>query len=220
MVGVEVNAVPIVGEPIAFGVGFLVLVFVAFSGLFGVYFLTFVHEGGHILSIKLLLRPLLGYWIYDSGGGLTTSLAPRWAFGNLLSAVAGYAAPSLLGLGGAALVAHGNPLAVLLISALTSLVAVIPARNGLAFLVPFVLVVGLTFVLLRGAPLLQAAVAVGIVWFLLISGVVDSFRLPSSDGDAAALAGKTLIPGFVWKLLWIVIGVVALVAGGRLLLVP
>ena len=220
MVGVEVNAVPIVGQPVAFGVGFLVLVFFAFSGLFGRYFMVFAHEGGHILAGKLILRRLLGFWLYDDGTGLTLIAGRRWALGNLFFVAVGYATPPLLGLAAAGLIAAGNPLAVLLIAALASLAAVIPARNGLAFLIPLVLVVGLTFVLLRGTAFLQAAIAVGIAWFLLISGGAAALDLRGRKGDSASLARKTLVPAAIWELLWAAVGLVALVAGGRLLLVP
>lgn len=101
-----------------------------------------------------------------------------------------------------------------------SLLALFPARNGLASLVPSLVVVGVGWALLRGTAMAQATVAAGVVWFLLISGAVDTFRLPSRGGDAANLAEKTLIPGFLWKLLWIAIGLAALVAGTRLLLTP
>lgn len=220
MVGVGVNDVPIVGEPLAYGTGFIALVVVAFSTVVGAYFHTYAHEGGHMLAAVVSLRPLTGYWIHDNTEGLTTIPRIRWAFTNLVFLVAGYLAPPLLGVAGAALIAAGNPLAVLLIAATLSLLALLPARNALAFTIPLVVLLGIGYALLRGSSTLQAAVAAGLVWFLLISGTVEAFRLPAGGGDAASLAGRTLVPGVLWKLLWIVVAVVALVVGGQLLLRP
>ncbi len=54
----------------------------------------------------------------------------------------------------------------------------------------------------RGSAVLQADVAVGLVWFLLIGGVVHTVELATQRGDAAILAGQTLVvPGIVWKAL-------------------
>ena len=51
MVGVDlaVNDVPIVGEPVAFGLGFFVLLFVLLTRRYSrTYFVTVAHEGGHV----------------------------------------------------------------------------------------------------------------------------------------------------------------------------
>lgn len=54
----------------------------------------------------------------------------------------------------------------------------------------------------RGSAVLQADVAVGLVWFLLIGGVVHTVELPTQRGHAAILSGQTLVvPGIVWKAL-------------------
>lgn len=62
--------------------------------------------------------------------------------------------------------------------------------------------------------------AVGVVWFLLIGGVVDTTTLPAGAGDARAMAGRTLIPGVIWKVAWVSAAVLALIVGGQLLLRP
>ena len=74
------------------------------------------------------------------------------------------------------------------------------SRNGLAFLIPALIALGLTWLLLAGSGPLQAAFAVGIAWFLLFGGLLDNLRnLSGRTGDGHALARTTLIPGFVWK---------------------
>jgi hypothetical protein len=217
---VGVNNVPIVGEPLAYGTGFFVLVFLGLSAFLAQYVLTYAHEGGHMLAALFTFRGLLGYWIYENTEGLTTSPGRRWAVSNLLILVAGYVAPPLLGLGGAALIAARNPYAVLLISAFFSLLALLPARNALAFTIPFLVLVGIVLALVKGSATTQATVAVSLVWLLLIGGVIDATQLPSSAGDARNLADRTLVPGVLWKIFWVGVAVLALIVGGQLLLRP
>lgn len=218
-VGLGVNDVPIVGEPVAYGAGFIALLIVGFSRIIGSYFHTFAHEGGHMLAAKATLRPLVGFTMDDNTEALTVSLGKGF-FSSLIFLVTGYLAPPLLGLAGAALIASSNTWAVLLVAIVLSVIALLPARNPLAFTIPLLIVLGVGAALLYGSPYVQALVAAAIVWFLLISGTVEAFRLPSSGGDAATLAGLTLIPGVLWKLFWIFVAVVSLILGGQLLLRP
>ena len=44
------NDVPIVGEPIAYGVGFIALLLVLLSRFIAKYPVTMAHEGGHMLA--------------------------------------------------------------------------------------------------------------------------------------------------------------------------
>jgi Peptidase M50B-like len=222
MVGVDlgVNNVAIVGEPVAFGTGFFVFLFLCFSAFIAQYFLTYAHEGGHLLALVATFRRILGYWIEDSANGLTTFEPRKWAVSNLVVGVAGYLAPPLLGLGGAALIASGNPFAVLLIGAVFSLLALFPARSPLAFAIPLLVLLGIGAALIWGSDTTQAAVAVSLVWFLLIGGIFDTFTLPAGGGDASIMAGKTLIPGLIWKIAWVFVAIVALIVGGQLLLRP
>ena len=212
--------IDVVGEPLAYGVGFIALLLVGFSRVTGQYFTTLAHEGGHAFTAALLFRQITGLKIFDNTGGVTTVLTRPYRLGNLLIAFAGYAFPSLLGLAGAALIANGQIVSVLLATIFLAVLALLVARNGLAVLIPLLVVLGVGYVFLQGSAQLQAATAVGIAWFLLIAGLVDAVTLPSDRGDAANLARKTLVPGFVWQLIWITIAVVALYVGGRLLLVP
>lgn len=220
VVGVGVNDVPIVGEPVAYGTGFFVFLFLTLSAFFAQYVLTYAHEGGHMLALVSTFRGIVGYWIEDDANGLTRFSPRKWAVSNLVVGVAGYLGPPLLGLGGALLIATGNPIAVLLIAAVFSLLALFPARNPLAFTVPLLILLGIGAALIRGSAATQAAVAVSLVWFLLIGGVVDTTTLPSGGGDARIMAGKTLIPGVIWKVFWVFVAIVALIVGGQLLLRP
>jgi hypothetical protein len=221
-VGLGVNDVPIVGEPVAYGIGFGVLLLVGFSQLTQRYFLTFAHEGGHVLATLFTFRKYDGFEIDDLSGGKTNLRPLRWRISTPIIFFFGYPAASLFGLGAAVLVALGNPFAVLLISALAGLLGVLAGANGLARLISGLVLVGSGWALLAASPELQAGIAVGITWFLLISGLADllDLRRLADTVDAKALASMTLVPRAVWALIWVFIGVVALIVGGQLLLRP
>lgn len=223
MVGVDlaVNDVPIVGQPLAFGVGFIALLLVLLSQLLARYPITLAHEGGHMLALAITLRGIKGWELEDNAdGGTDPGREGIWFF-TLFVVFIGYAAPPLLGLAAAGLIAAGNPWAVLLASIVLSLFTVALSRNGLAFLIPALIVFGLGWLLLKGSASLQAAFAVGIAWFLLFGGFLRNLRLlQAASSDGARLARMTLIPNFIWNLLWIFVAVVSLIVGGQLLLRP
>jgi hypothetical protein len=220
-VGLGVNDVPIVGEPVAFGTAFIALLLVLISRYLVGYPLTLAHEGGHMLNNLLLLRGNNGWTLDDNAEAATEwKNAGGWIRKNIGSFI-GYATPPLLGLAAAALIAVGNPWAVLLATIILCILAVGLSRNGLAFLVPALIVLGLAWLLLFGSGPLQAAFAVGIAWVLLFGGLLETVRnLSGKTGDGEALVGRTWIPHVVWNLVWFFIAVVALIVGGQLLLRP
>lgn len=219
-VGLGVNDVPIVGEPIAFGAGFVALLFVCFSTIIGQYFYNYAVTGGQLLALVGLARPIAGFGLYGelSWAGRLVVGGGGWAVLVLVS-IAGYVAPSLLGLAGAALIAAGNPWAVLLATIFLSILALLVARNALAFTIPLLVVLGLGAALFYGSGEQQAFAAAFVVWFLLLAGTVWAFRR-SAGGGSDTLAGKTLIPGVIWQLLFIFVALVSLIVGGQLLLRP
>lgn len=212
---------PIVGQPVAYGMALAMLALYVFAEYVGRYPLTLAHEGSHMLANVLTLRPIVDYELFDDRGGVTRSLGPRWGPSNLIVAFAGYAGPSLLGLGGVELIAAGNAWGVLILTLVLCVLALVPARKwGLAFLLPLVISLGVIWTLIYGSPDVRAAVTVGIVWYLLLGGAYRNLSVLTRKGDAAALQKSTLIiPGLVWKLIWIVIAFLCLLRGGRLLLV-
>ena len=66
---------------------------------------TIAHEGGHAVVAVLAGRGLTGIRLHADTSGLTVSTGARRGPGLVLTFLGGYPAPSLLGLGGALLVA-------------------------------------------------------------------------------------------------------------------
>jgi hypothetical protein len=217
-VSTAVSDYAVIGEPIAYAIGFLVLVLVAFVDDVGAL-ITVVHEGGHMLVAALTGRGHRGFILNDEGGGSTEIIDPGFGVGDYLVTFAGYATPPLFGLGGAYLILHDNAWAVLWVGILLLVLALLFARNALATVVTLLAVVGVGWVAWEGSPKLQAAVAVGLVWLLLLGGLRSTLYLSRAErSDPWWLARRTLIPTPVWQGIWVAIAVVSVWVGGRVLL--
>ena len=143
----------------------------------------------------------------------------------VLTLLAGYVAPSLLGLGGAALLAAGRITLLLWAIILLLFAVLIMIRNVYGFLAVSATSAAVFAVSWLAEPDLQAIFAYAAVWFLLIGGVRPVSELQrlrhrgrSRDSDADQLARLTHVPALVWVGLFGLVNVVALVVGGLLLL--
>jgi len=218
--------IAVIGQPVVYGVGFLVLVFVAFGGELAAPIVRVAHEGGH-----MLVNLISGRWITSfemepgdevtgSGGtGHAGKIAtPAW-LSRVFSKFAGYATPPLVGLVGAHVVANGNSWGVLTASVVLLLaVLLIPKINPFALAITGLLLAGILWALIAGSPSVQAAVAVGLVWLMLSGGLRGIVVRKTESDDVAELAKLTWIPRVVWFVAWLAIGVVCLWVGGRVLL--
>ncbi|MFJ6794478.1 M50 family metallopeptidase [Streptomyces sp. NPDC091268] len=186
---------------------------------------TIAHEGGHGLLALLTGRRLAGIRLHSDTSGVTLSVGKPTGLGMILTAAAGYTAPSLLGLGGAALLSAHR--ITLLLWAATALLAamLVMIRNAYGALT--VVLTGAAFVLVSWlAPAdVQAVFAYAVVWFLLLGGVRPVFELGAKrrhggapDSDADQLGRLTHLHPVVWLLLFHVVALCSLVGGGRWLL--
>ncbi|MET8446709.1 M50 family metallopeptidase [Streptomyces sp. NPDC005209] len=187
--------------------------------------ITIAHEGGHGLVALLTGRQLTGIRLHSDTSGLTVSRGKPTGLGMILTAAAGYTAPPLLGLGGAALLAAGH-ITLLLWAATALLVAMlVMIRNAYGALT--VIVAGGAFLLvswLAGSQV-QAAFAYAVVWFLLLGGVRPAFELQAKrarggagDSDADQLSRLTHVPAGLWLFLFHTVSLCALMGGGSWLL--
>jgi hypothetical protein len=181
---------------------------------------TIAHEGGHGLIALLSGRQLEGIRLHSDTSGLTLSRGKPTGIGMILTAAAGYTAPSLLGLGGAWLLA-ANHITLLLWSATALLLAMLTMiRNAYGVLT--VLLTGAAFLLVSWLtePDVQAAFAYFVVWFLLLGGVRPVIELQrkrrqgaARDSDADQLARLTRLPGLLWVLFFLVVSLTCLAIG-------
>jgi len=185
---------------------------------------TIAHEGGHGVAALLTGRRLSGIRLHSDTSGLTVSKGRSRGPGMVLTSLAGYVTPSLLGLVGALALAHGRITLLLWVTLGFLPLILIMIRN--AFGVVSIVVTGaLVFVVSWFAPdQVQAGFAYLAVWFLLVGGVRPVYELQKmrrrgqlADSDADQLARLTRVPGLIWVGLFTIVNVAALAAGGWLL---
>lgn len=186
---------------------------------------TIAHEGGHGLIALLTGRKLDGIRLHSDTSGLTVSRGKPTGIGMVLTAAAGYTAPSLLGLGGAWLLVAGH-ITLLLWGATALLLAMlVMIRNAYGALT--VILTGAAFFVvswLAGSDV-QAAFAYVVVWFLLLGGVRPVFELQGKrrrggapDSDADQLHRLTNVPAGLWLVLFHAVSLCSLVGGAQWLL--
>lgn len=180
---------------------------------------TMAHEGGHALLALLTGRRLAGVRLFHNSAGVTVSAGYSGGPAVVLTALAGYLAAPLLGLGAAALLATGHLLSVLLLSLAGLVGLAIAMRNAYGFLVVFVTGAAIVAVLWQGSSPIEAVLGYAMTWFLLIGGARPVLELqrgrrrrPGDSNDADHLARLTGVPGSLW------VGVFGLVALGALAL--
>ncbi|CAM5229485.1 Putative integral membrane protein OS=Streptomyces glaucescens OX=1907 GN=SGLAU_22415 PE=4 SV=1 [Streptomyces glaucescens] len=92
--------------------------------------ITIAHEGGHGLVALLTGRTLTGIRLHSDTSGLTVSRGKPYGLGMILTAAAGYTAPPLLGLGGAALLGSGRITSLLWLATALLLAMLVMIRNA------------------------------------------------------------------------------------------
>jgi hypothetical protein len=182
--------------------------------------ITIAHEGGHALVALLTGRRLRGIRLEFDTSGLTLSAGRPTGPGMMLTLLAGYIAPSLVGLAGAWILG-GNRITLLLwVAVVLLLLMLINIRNVFGAISVVVTGVIVFLVSWYATPQVQAAFAYAGVWFLLIGGVRPVFelqslrrrgRMPDSDADQLARLGH--VPGFFFVCLFALIDIAVLVIG-------
>jgi tellurite resistance protein TehA-like permease len=183
---------------------------------------TIVHESGHALAALVTGRRLAGIRLYRNTAGVTESAGKATGPGIVLTAAAGYPAPSLLGLGAAALLAVGHLTAMLLLSLVLLAGLLIAIRNAYGMLAVLVTGGAIAAVSLLAAPEVQAGFGYVMAWFLLLGGVRPVIELQRERRlggprrtDADQLARLTRLPGAVWVGIFGIFALAALAVSAR-----
>jgi hypothetical protein len=209
------------------GTALLALVIVATYRVWHVarHVVTIAHEAGHALAALLTGRRLSAIRLHSDTSGLTVSSGRPTGPGMVVTSMAGYITPSLLGLVGALALTAGR-ITLLLWAALILLPLMLVMIRNLFGVISVVVTAGAVFLVSWFASSqVQAAFAYLCVWFLLIGGVRPVFELQRMrrrgqlpDSDADQLARLTRLPGLVWVGFFTMVNVAALAAGGWLVL--
>jgi len=187
--------------------------------------ITIAHEGGHALVALLTGRRLTAIRLHSDTSGLTVSAGRPNGPGMVLTLLAGYVTPSLLGLIWAVVLATGRITLLLWTSLVVLALMLVMIRN--AFGVVSLVVTGAVVFVVSwfASAAVQAAFAYLAVWFLLAGGVRPVFELQRlrrrgrmRDSDADQVARLTRVPALMWVGVFLVVNVLALAAGAWLTL--
>jgi hypothetical protein len=191
---------------------------------------TIAHEGGHALTAVLAGRGLTGIRLHPDTSGLTVSTGARRGPGLVFTFLGGYPAPSLLGVGGAALVAADRAELMLWIALALLAATLIHIRNLYGVVAVLATGAAVAAVAGWGQPRLQDGFAAALCWFLLFGGLRAVRELQRgrrrthgrSDGsDVDMLARLTRVPGGMWAaIFWLIAGVAVPAAGWIMLVQP
>jgi hypothetical protein len=181
--------------------------------------ITIAHEGGHAAAAVLTGRRLRGIRLHSDTSGLTIMRGRPTGLGMIVTLVAGYLAPSLLGLGGAALLDRGHIRLLLWICLVLLVAMLIMIRNFYGLLLIVATGAAVFAVSWYATAPWQALFAYTGVWLLLLGGVrpvvevqLHRRRGSGTRSDPDQLAGITRLPGGFWVfifLLWIAGAVLA-----------
>ncbi|MGH3795625.1 MAG: M50 family metallopeptidase [Pseudonocardiaceae bacterium] len=186
---------------------------------------TIAHEGGHAAAAALTGRRLLGVRLHSDTSGLTVSAGRPTGPGMVLTLVAGYLAPSVLGLLGALLLMSGRITALLWVAVglLGAMLLLIRNVYGVFSVVATAAVlIALSWF---APPAAQGAFGYLLVWFLLIAAprpVLETSRSRRRsrdvDSDPDQLARLTGVGAGLWIALFGVLTVAAAAVGALWLL--
>lgn len=191
--------------------------------------ITIAHEGGHALVSLLSGRKLEGIRLHSDTSGVTYSRGRGSGPGIVLTTMAGYLSPPVLGALAAWLLgAHHVTAELWLLLALlaATFLAIRNAYGALAVLGTAAVVCAVS--LLTSAAV-QSVFSYGTAWFLLLGGVRPVFELHRERSrsyrrgrpgrtDADQLARMTGVPGGAWVFLFGIVAIAAVALGAELLI--
>ena len=207
------------------GLAALVIVLNAESWRLASKVITIAHEGGHALVSVLCGRRLEGIRLHADSSGVTYSRGRRHGPGLVLTAAAGYPAPSLLGAGAAALLATRHQTALLWLALILLAATFLAVRNAFGALAVLATAGGVFAVSYVASAAVQAGFAYLAAWFLLLGGMRPALELTRARrrgsrarlSDADQLARLTGVYRGAWIALFLLICIAALALGTRLL---
>lgn len=205
------------GESVAIGLVTAIVVMIPLLWAAVEHFSTMTHEGAHALLAVILGLTVTEIVLNRHSEGRTGVIGD--GLRAVLVVLIGYLGPSLFGLGAAKIIAMGYPKTVLwLLVLLLLLVFSLLGRSFAVISVP-IAIVALYLILRYAHAGTEVVIAYVIAWLLLLSGLRTAIGhfIRSDSADAADLRGRTHLPGALWSLVWLAGTALALIVGGKLL---
>jgi Peptidase M50B-like len=203
------------GTAALIGLAALVVVMVPFLWPLARHVNVMAHEGAHALA-AVLLGFVLEAVILKRETGETNFQAARGAILRLiLVGFVGYLGPSLFGLGAAKLIETGRVVTVLWLAITLLVLLFFTLARSLGMISVPVAIVLLILVTRNAHAWLEEVVVYGLTWLLLLDGMRVAIAHGAKASDAVILRGRTHIHPRLWSLLWIAGTVLAVIIGGK-----
>jgi hypothetical protein len=203
------------GTAALIGLGALIVVTVPFLWPIARHINVMAHEGAHALA-AILLGFALETVILRRETGETTYQAARGAILRLITVgFVGYLGPSLFGLAAAKLIETGRVVTVLWLLIMMLVLLFFFIGRSLGMISVPVAIVLLVLVTRNAHAWLEEVVIYGLTWLLLLDGVRMAVAHGAKASDAVILRGRTHIHPRFWSLLWIAGTVLAVLIGGK-----
>jgi hypothetical protein len=203
------------GDAVLIGLVALGIVLIPFLWPLVQHLSVMAHEGAHATAGIFMGSPPL--WV-ELGQDATGSTAFAPSLGGppaVIVGVMGYLGPSAFGLCAAKLIETGHVITVLWLAIflLVLLLSLISKSFG-RISVPFAIAL-LALFMHYGHEGGEKVTAYGLTWLLLLSGVRVAVIRGANASDAWALNELTRIPRQLWALLWLAGTVLAVIIGGK-----
>lgn len=181
---------------------------------------TVVHELGHAVVGVLCGRRLTGITVAADMSGQTVTVGKPRGVGRVLTTIAGYPVPPVVGAAFMVAAAGGFAPVTLAVSSALLVVLLVMVRSALTFAV-FVLAAALGLATWWwGGPVATTGLLMAFGIFLVIGGlravlslIAEHSRGRTSRSDAATLADLTPLPAGLWLAVFLVVSLAAAVAG-------
>jgi len=201
------------------GLAALAIVLIPFLSPLSSQLDTMAHEGAHAMVAGALGFTVLGVLVAQDASGVTGYLAPDGGPRRILTSFAGYLGPSAFGLCAAKLIETGHVVTVLWLATILLVLLLFLIRKSFGLVSVPVAIALLALVMRYAHSGLEEVIIYGITWLLLLSGTRSALVHGASAVDAETLASITHLPRHLWSLLWIAGTVLAVIIGGKWMVV-
>ena len=180
------------------------------------HFNVMAHEGAHAVVGSVMGFGIAGVTLDGESRGETRyARAPDKGPRRTLTRFVGYLGPSGFGLCAAKLIETGHVVTVLWVATVLLVLLLFLIRKSFAIVSVPAAIALLAVVMRHTHDGVEEVIVYGMTWLLLLSGVRVAVADGAGAGDAGNLSRTTHIPRQIWALLWLAGTLLAVVIGGK-----
>ena len=208
--------VPLSGDEAALiGMAALAVVMIPFLWPLVEQFSAMAHEGAHALTGSIMGFTVAGVTLDIESNGATVWANPSEGLRRTLTRFVGYLGPSGFGLWAAKLIETGHIVTVLWIAVIFLVLLLFVIRKSFGIVSVPAAIAALALIMYYAHSGVEEIIIYGMTWLLLLSGVRMTISHGTEAVDAGNLSKTTQIPRLIWWLLWLAGTVLAVVIGGK-----